>query len=473
MCRTGKSRIPAPPIDMLPDEVLLDIFDFWNDVLCDIEEWHTLVHVCQRWRQIAFASPQRLNLEIYCTPGTPVRKNLGIWPALPIAIEYPHLERSIMSDDEDNIIAALEHPDRVNFIALSPTASLLEKITTVMQEPFPALTYLGISLEDGKSPVLPTKFLGGSAPRLDAIEFQGIPFPALPTLLLSASNLGRLHLDKIPPNGYISPEAMVAGLVTMPRLRTFSIGFQSATSHPDRMYPPPATRTVLPALTCFAFEGTSEYLEDLVARVDSPQLNHALIDYFDQFIDFQVAQLSKFINRSVGRKSTLFQHAHLTFFSDKVSFHMHAHAGGLFPRSGPTYIGILCEGIDWQVSHMAQVLRHLSVTLSHAIHLKLELGKDYQLEGTTDDVEWHLLLYRFSAVQTLHVSSDLAGHIAAALEDMAGGMFADSLPSLDLLYLEDQPTSSVEKFVAARQLSGRSVTVVHKKVEFDEKIDVR
>jgi hypothetical protein len=451
---------------MIPDEVLLEIFDFWN-YWSVTEEWHTLVHVCQRWRQLAFASPHRLNLEIYCTPGTPVRKNLGIWPALPISIEYPCLERSITPDDEDNIIAALEHPDRVSFIALEPTAPLWEKIATVMLEPFPALKYLGISSEDGKAPVLPTTFLGGSAPRLDTIEFQGIPFPALPTLLLSANNLGRLHLDNIPPNGYFSPEAMVAGLVAMPRLYIFSIGFQSATSHTDRMHPLLVTRAVLPALTCFAFNGASEYLEDLVARIDGPRLNHILVDYFDQFIDFQVAQLSKFVNRSVGRKSTLFRHAHLTFFSDKVSFQI-PHADRLSPKSGPTNIVIRCEGIDWQVSHMAQVLRHLSVTLSHVIHLKLELGRDHQLEGTTEDVEWNLLLHRFSDVKTLHVSQDLAEYIAVALEDTARGMFTESLPSLDLIYLEGQPASSVEKFVAARQLSGRPVTVVHTKAEFDE-----
>jgi hypothetical protein len=57
-------------------------------------KWHTLVHVCQRWRQIVFASPRRLNLQILCTHGTPVRKNLGIWPAFPIAIDYYSIEKS-------------------------------------------------------------------------------------------------------------------------------------------------------------------------------------------------------------------------------------------------------------------------------------------------------------------------------------------------------------------------------------------
>ena len=214
------------------------------------------------------------------------------------------------------------------------------------------------------------------------------------------------------------------------------------------------------------------YLEDLVARVNCPRLSQINIKYFNQIIDFQAVQLSKFISRSVGLKPTLVKYAHITFFSNTVLFRMyppHWRSDGQPPLTGGVYISTLCEGIDWQVSHMAQVLRHFSTVFPHVVHLKLELWKDCQLEGT-DDVEWHLLLHRFSAVQTLHVSQDPAGHIAAALEGMLEGMFAESLPSLNLIYLEDQPESSVEKFVAARKLYDRIVTAVHTKAEYNERL---
>lgn len=456
---------------MLQDEILLEIFVFWNQDFCAVEEWHTLVHVCQRWRQIVFASPYRLNLEILCSPGTPVRKYLRIWPDLPIILEYTYMEESITPNDEDNIIAALEHPDRVSFIALDLTCSLWEKIITVMQEPFPELTYLCITSEGGNAPIFPPKFLGGHVPRVEELEMEGIPFPALPILLLSASNLRRLYLSKIPPHSYISPEAMVACLATLPRLEVFSIEFQSATFHPNRMDPPPITRAVLSALSHLTFRGASEYLEDLVARIDTPWMFNIFITYFNQFIDFQVAQLSKFISRSIYIKPSRATHAHITFFSNEVSFHMYSHwrADGKPSIVGHSNISVLCEGIDWQVSHMAQVLGHFSTVFPHINYLKLELQKDYQLEDT-DDVEWHLLLHRFSDVQTLHVSQGLAGRLAVALEDMLEGMFAESLPSLDLIYLEGQPASSLEKFVAARQLSDRIVTVVHTKAEYDERL---
>jgi len=111
------------------------------------------VHVCQRWRQIIFASPRRLDLHLSCSYGTPVRQNLVCWPViLPIAIDYSGRlgpVNRISPDDEDNLIAALEHPGRVRHVEIFATCSPLQKVATVMQESFPALTYLGLALDLG------------------------------------------------------------------------------------------------------------------------------------------------------------------------------------------------------------------------------------------------------------------------------------------------------------------------------------
>src|SRR5258708_34558339 len=87
-------------IDTLPDDALLEIFDFY------IEQkgaWLTLVHVCQKWRNVAFGSPLRLNLQLYCNVATPVRQMLHFLPLLPIVIRAFHYVW-----DADNIVAALE-----------------------------------------------------------------------------------------------------------------------------------------------------------------------------------------------------------------------------------------------------------------------------------------------------------------------------------------------------------------------------
>jgi hypothetical protein len=55
------------------------------------------------------------------------------------------------------------------------------------------------------------------------IELDGIPFPGLPKLLLSATHLVQLVLTNIPHSGYFSPEAIVAPLSLCPALNYFDL----------------------------------------------------------------------------------------------------------------------------------------------------------------------------------------------------------------------------------------------------------
>ena len=68
------------------------------------------------------------------------------------------------------------------------------------------------------------------------------------------------------------------------------------------------------------------------------------------------------------------------------------------------------------------------------------------------------------------MSWNLSRRIALELEVIAEGMFAEPLPSFDLIYFEHQPTPSIPKFVAARQLSGRPVTIIDTDAEFNERL---
>ena len=75
-----------------------------------------MAHVsCRRWRQIIFASPRRLVLQLLCKHETLVRKNLGIWPAIHIIMLY---RSGIWPSHDDNVIAALEHPYHVCRVTL-------------------------------------------------------------------------------------------------------------------------------------------------------------------------------------------------------------------------------------------------------------------------------------------------------------------------------------------------------------------
>jgi hypothetical protein len=175
-------------IDVLPDDILLYIFNVYvNGTYYETEPWRGLVHVCRRWRNLAFGSSRHLNLQLLCTDRMQVKKKLGIWPALLISVvEYGRISST------DNIIAAIKHNDRVcriNVCSFFDTIWLLEEIVSVMQVPFPALTYLTLASTNSfeTTPVVSDSFLGGSAPRLQHLHLGGISFPDYPHCF--ASNL--------------------------------------------------------------------------------------------------------------------------------------------------------------------------------------------------------------------------------------------------------------------------------------------
>jgi hypothetical protein len=61
-------------------------------------------------------------------------------------------------------------------------------------KPFPELIHLQLRAYDEPAPVVPDSFIDGSAPRLRYLNWDGIPYPGLPKLLLSATDLVTLQL---------------------------------------------------------------------------------------------------------------------------------------------------------------------------------------------------------------------------------------------------------------------------------------
>jgi hypothetical protein len=249
----------------------------------------------------------------------------------------------------DNIIAALRHSNRVCQVDLLDLAGLkLDKVLAAMQVPFQGLTYLRLWSHNETPPVIPIpdSFLDGSAPRLRYFSLSGIPFPGLPKLLLSANHLVNLRLFNIPHSGYISPEAMVALLYASSHLEKLYLGFRSPQSRPDweSRSLPPRKRSIFPALRILDFKGVTEYLEELVTRIDTPQLDEMDITFFNQ-IDFDCPRLAQFINHTPKLRNG---DAHVQF-SDNFA------RVGLPPGPGAFKIAISCRETDWQLSSIEQV----------------------------------------------------------------------------------------------------------------------
>ena len=145
---------------------------------------------------------------------------LDIWPALPFNI---HANLNANDADEDDIIGALEHRDRIARIHLQRfTRSQLKRCIALMQEPFPVLTCLELETYEEMAFAITDTFLGGSAPLLRSISLRGIRFPSLPKLLSSTSDLVRLSLMSMPltGEGHISPDAMITCLSVLIKLRS-------------------------------------------------------------------------------------------------------------------------------------------------------------------------------------------------------------------------------------------------------------
>jgi len=399
-----------------------------------------------------------------------VRETLDVWPALPIVI----FGDGLSTLGADNIIAALQHNDRVCEVGLwDVTSSQLERVAAVMQEPFPLLTILGLQghsndnrSESSPTPaIVPDSFMGGSAPRLRSLHLSRIPFPGLPKLLLSANSLVHLFLSNIPHSGYISPDALVACLSALTSLKDVTFEFQSPRSRPGpgrvSRRPPPPTRTAFPALTRFSFKGVSEYLEDLVARIDTPLLDRLSITFFNQLI-FNTPHLSQFISRIPKFQSP--DEARIVFYDSAIEVSLPSPTRR-FGYEALT-LGISCKESDWQLSSLAQLCMSLLPALATVEHLYIREG-GYTSPHWQDDIEdfqWLEVLHIFSATKNLHVSGEFLPRIAFALQELVGGRTAEVLPTLRSLFLEEVQSSepvlgAIGDFVAARHLSGHPISV--------------
>ncbi|KAI0295413.1 hypothetical protein B0F90DRAFT_1820466 [Multifurca ochricompacta] len=277
----------------------------------------------------------------------------------------------LADDEEDNIVAALEHPSRVFEISLYLTDPLLGKVGTLIQQPFPELKKIDLSSNWQALPV-PDNFLGGFAPRLCELTLNSIPFPGLPKFLLSANGLVRLELRGILTGGCISSEAMANCLSRMSKLDHLWIEYQSKTSHPRSKN-----------------QRTSEYLEDLVARIHAPLLKGLRIIFFD------ILQLSQFICLMEKVK-----------IRDYLSFDIHIPNTGHDMDMGSTdknlilwfSLSIPFLPRDRHLSCTIQICDQLSPLRSHLQELGLYGDKRLSLQ---DVPEWLDLLRLFPTVYSL------------------------------------------------------------------------
>ena len=423
------------------------------------DAFHTLVHVCRRWRYIVFGSPRRLDLRLLCA-NKRLTKTLDIWqPELPIVIHVDD-EEICQLPSAANVISMLKRNDRVCkiFIHNVPN-SFLEKLGT-MAEPFPALIELELASFDVNPPMLPDSFLGGSVPRLRSLDLWGVPFPAIGTLLSSTSDLVTLSLGFIPDSGFISPETMVDLLSILTRLKTLHLIFEIPQfwAHGASRHPPVCPRVVLPALTDLNFSGDSEYLENIVSRIDAP-LEFIAVTFSELEVD--IPQLRDFIGRTKILDASHRADTSFSYYEASIS---------LFKKKGDVdfkvlNLEILCDISDSQVSSLVQACGRLLPPLPSLEHLGLYnpgyLSSVSRWKYEAENSQWIDLLRPFITVKDLVLDKPFVLSVASALQGIEA---TEILPVLQNIFIEGTQSSGpvpegIARFIAARKLSGHPVVV--------------
>ena len=450
-------------ISMLPDELLLGIFDFCVCEADDKQRWVTLVHVCRRWRSVVFASPNRLDLRLVCTHNTHARDMLCIWPALPIVVR-----RSYWYSLADNVVAALEHKDRVCEIYMNGVSvDEFDDLARVMENPFTALTHLHLDAYR-ETPNVPDSFLGGSAPLLRSLYLMNFTYPALPKLLLSATGLVSLTLS----DGFcISPQTMAACLTSLTRLEKLQIEFRLEWLHEGHRqpseYPPLIWHTdlrPLPVLTTPTFVGARQYFDDLFTHIDAPRLEDVKIHFanppaFDCSQIFPFSSLKESFEAldqaHMGREDYVF--VNVTLSSRRGT------TGGKMPKL--LILRVIHDSPRWRLRKLNQdCCRPSSLSPAKFERFDVREVERRMRNFTVGNDRWLELFHFFPAVENLYLSEGLAICVAPALRGLVGEGVAEVLPALQNLFIRNYPSSgsikeAIGEFVAARELSGHPVTV--------------
>ena len=207
-----------------------------------------------------------------------------------------------------------------------------------------------------------------------------------------------------------------------------------------------------------------------MARIDVPQLNSLHMTFFNDVV-FDAPQSIQFISRTPTLKAV--ENAHVVFGDGKAIINSSSQTSGC-------EVGISCRELDWQVSSLEQLcpshLPSLSTLEDLYVYEALPRGQpDWQ--DNIENTLWLDLLHRFSTVKNLYLSEEFAPRIVAALQELDGGRMTEVLPTLQNIFLEEiEPgghvQEDIERIVAARQVSGHTITVSHWERDLIQELDL-
>ena len=464
-------------IHILDDNSLLNIFYLYRPYFLGEDEngisrfqagelgwnqgrwWYVLAHVCQRWRNIILGSASYLRLSLVCTNGTPVAKMLQLSLPLPLTVEY-RSENGITAEDEEGLLLALEHRDRIRHLRLVLPVRDLQKFVMEIGEEFPILENLIVHpwAKDNTALMLPETL---QAPNLRHISLFGFTCPIQSRLHPTAVGVISLHLLINHPSAYFQPNILLQWISFMPQLDNLAIIFTFPVPNRDverqLTHTPITTHITLSNLRVFAFRGVSAYLEAVVCRITTPRLEDLQIRFFKQ-LTLSVPRLELFTNTTEYLR---LENPVIAFWDEQVVMYFRD------ANKYPFIVGVYCWHLDWQVSSMAQICNTLSQAFSAVEHLVLRHNvhsRSSEEHNGVDRIEWRNLLRSFSNLKTLLVEDGLVEQISRCLRLGDGESPLELVPELQVLtyYGRRDTSDAFTSFIDSRRSTGRPVTLVHR-----------
>jgi hypothetical protein len=258
---------------------------------------------------------------------------------------------------------------------------------------------------------------------------------------------------------------MATGLSALTSLKSLTLNFRFARLRPlpaldsRRLPPPPLSRSILPSLTKLHLHGESEYLEEILVRIEASRLNKLEMIFFNQII-FNTPQLFRLISQMPTLRAP--EEGYIQFY--------HHFAMLKFRSQTSDYdalrVQIRCKASEWQLSSLGQVCT-LSLPPLSTLE-KLYISEDRNCppdwKNDTENGLWLELLHPFAAVKNLYMLKEFVPRIAPALQELVGEGSTEVFPVLENIFLEGfQPSGplheGIEKFVAVRRLTSYPVAV--------------
>jgi len=127
-----------------------------------------------------------------------------------------------------------------------------------------------------------------------------------------------------------------------------------------------------------------EYLEDILSQIETPMLNRATFNFFNQLV-FDTPLLGHFIRRT---EIFMTSHAARVVCSDSaIRIRLSDQEEIVYDGRQLLSLQISCKPLDWQLSALPQVLNSFLSSLSTLESLQIAVSrKDWQ--GEVEVIQW-------------------------------------------------------------------------------------